>query len=228
MNRLLLASALALVALAGCAPAPTARPPVQASTSFNSVSFYPYETGLTLTYLPEGEPQGSLPYVLRALGPTIFKGQSVHAFQMTGRGAEQTWYRTVDASGVKLLGFTKPGVTVSLEPAWLELPPQNAWKVGYAWQGQSTATVVDVSGKEKARGTLQYRYDVQDRREVKTPAGTFQVWVITRRMSDDLGGLFPDVQQSYFVPYLGDVKTYEGLLLTGRNFQSAVEPARRP
>ena len=73
-------------------------------------------------------------------------------------------------------------------------------------------------GREQARGSLRYRYDVQDQRQVSTPAGTFTVYVVTRQISDDVGGLFPAAQQYWFSPYVGEVRTPEGLLLTGRNF----------
>ncbi|WP_034387511.1 hypothetical protein [Deinococcus sp. YIM 77859] len=212
--------AVPLLALLGaCAPAATkTAAPVQASTPVSRVSFYPLETGLAWTYLPEGEAAGSLPYTLRALGPTVFVGQPVFAFGLTGRGAEQTWYRQVGADGVRLLGFRKPGVTVRLEPAWVEAPAEGAWRVGLSWEGQSRVTLTSDNGQVQAQGTLRYRYDVQDRRRVNTPAGSFDVWVITRQISDDVGGLFPQVQQVWFAPFVGDVRTPEGLLLTARNF----------
>ncbi|GBF07753.1 hypothetical protein DAERI_170012 [Deinococcus aerius] len=215
----LLIAAPLLALLGACAPAATkTAPPVQASTSVSSVSFYPRETGLTWTYLPEGEPAGGLPYTLRALGPTVFAGQTVLAFELTGRGADQTWYRQVGASGIQLLGFRKPGVTVRLDPAWTEAPAENAWRVGLSWEGQSQVTLTSDDGKVQAQGTLKYRYDVQDRRRVTTPAGTFDVWVVTRQITDDVGGLFPEAQQEWFTPFVGDVRTPEALLLTGRNF----------
>lgn len=215
---LLLLAAL-VPALGACAPrTDPAVAPVRASIPVSSVGFYPQQTGLTWTYVPEDETVGDLPYVLRALGPTIFTGESVSATQMTGRGAEQTWYRRVGADGVFLLGLRKPGVTVALNPAWQEYPAENAWKVGLVWQGKSAVTVASDDGQVKARGTLNYRYEVQDRRQVTTRAGTFSVWVVTRQMSDDVGGLFPATQQLWFTPFVGEVRTPEGLLLTGRNF----------
>lgn len=219
-SALLPASAALLATLLGsCAPrqAPPAKP-VTAVTEASGVSFYPHEAGLVWTYLPEGEAQGSQPYVLQGLGPTLFKEQSVQAVQLTGRGAQQTWYRQYSAAGVRLLGFTKPGVTVSLDPAWQEAPAEGSWKVGLTWEGSSKATVLDDAGNVKAQGTLKYRYEVQDFRQVKVPTGTYNVWVVTRQMSDDLGGLFPATQQYWFAPYIGDVRTPESLLLTGKNF----------
>lgn len=221
-GRVLLLALPLTAALGACAPAASSRgaPPVQASTSVGRVSFYPQDTGLAWTYLPEGEAAGGTPYTLRTLGPTVFAGQTVLASQLTGRGAEQTWYRQVGQSGVRLLGFRKPGVTVSLDPAWTEAPAEGAWRVGLGWQGESRVTLTSDDGRVQAQGTLRYRYDVQDRRRVTVPGGTYDVWVVTRQITDDVGGLFPQAQQLWFAPFAGDVRTPEGLLLTGRNFNA--------
>ncbi|MFC4639444.1 hypothetical protein [Deinococcus hohokamensis] len=216
----LFGSLLALLGLAACAPAPAAAPPVRASTPISNVSFYPKEAGLAWTYLPEGEAATAAPYVLRALGPTVFAGQPVQAFELTERGAQQTWYRSFSAAGVQLLGIRKPGVSIRLDPPWQEYPAQGAWRVGLTWQGQSQVTVADDAGKVQAQGTVSYSYLVQQQRRVQTPAGTFDVWVVTRQMTDTLGGLFPATQQLWFTPFTGEVRSPEGLLLTGRNFST--------
>lgn len=211
--------ALATASLLGsCAPRQTTATLITSNTQVNSVSFYPYETGLIWNYLPEGDTTKDVPYVLQTQGPTVFIGQPVIASQLTGRGASQTWYRTYDSSGVKLYGLRKPGVTVSLNPAWQEAPAQGEWRVGLHWEGSSKITIQDDSGKVQAQGTLTYKYDVQDQRQVQTLAGTYNVWVVTRQISDDVGGLFPAAQQYWFAPYIGDVRTPEGLLMTNKNF----------
>ncbi|MFB9992379.1 hypothetical protein ACFFLM_10425 [Deinococcus oregonensis] len=215
--------------LGACAPAPArVSPPVQSNTVPTSVSFYPQETGLNWAYVPEGESTASAPYVLRALGPTVFGGQTALAFQLTGRGADQTWYRLISSSGVRLLGFRKPGVTVTLSPAWIEAPAETAWRVGLTWEGTTTARVSSDDGKVQSEGLLRYRYDVQDRRRVSTPGGSFDVWVITRQISGELGSLFPAAQQLWFTPFVGDIRTPEALLLTARNFASPALPGGTP
>ncbi len=222
LRRILSPALLGAALLVGCAPATAPQSqgtPVASSTPVNRVSFSPLETGLTWTYQPEGEAAGGQPYTLRALGPTVFAGQTALAFELTGRGAQQTWFRQIGAEGVRLLGFRKPGVSVRLDPAWLEAPAEGAWRVGLNWEGVSRVTLTGDDGKVQAQGTLRYRYDVQDRRRVTTPAGTFEVWVVTRQIGDDVGGLFsPQVQQLWFAPFVGEVRTPEGLLLTARNF----------
>ncbi|WP_245593240.1 hypothetical protein [Deinococcus frigens] len=209
-----------LLGLGACTPK-TSGPglTVQTSTPVNAVSFYPSEAGLAWSYLPEGEPTSAVPYVLRALGPSISAGQTVQALQLTGRGADQTWFRTFSANGVNLLGLRKPGVNVRLDPPWLEYPAESAWKVGLNWQGVSTIVISGDDGKAQAQGTLNYSYTVQERRQQDTPAGKFEVWVVTRQVSDTVGGLFPATQQLWFTPYVGEVRTPEGLLLVGRNFK---------
>lgn len=211
---------LTVTALLGsCAPTrPAAPSTVTATTNTSGVSFYPYETGLSWTYVPEGEANAA-PYLLEAVGPGIFQGKNVYRLHLTGRGADQTWYRTFDDSGVKLHGFSKPGVNVVLNPAWQEAPPAGSWRVGLHWEGTSAIQVVSDAGKVEASGTLSYRYDVQDQRQVKLPAGTFNVYVVTRQISDSIGGLFPATQQYWFAPYVGEVRTPENLLLTARNFE---------
>ncbi len=44
------------------------------------------------------------------------------------------------------------------------------------------------------------------------------MWVVNRQITDTVGGLFPRSQEEWFTPYVGDVRTPEGLLLTDRNF----------
>ncbi len=206
------------ILLSSCAPRQTPGTVVTARTEISGVSFYPHEAGLVWAYLPEGDTSRDVPYALRTLGPTYFQGQPVVASQLTGRGADQTWYRTYEPSGVWLQGIRKPGVTISLSPAWQEAPAENLWRVGLSWEGSSKITITDDGGKVQGQGSMTYRYVVQDRRQVSTLAGNFNVWVVTRELRDDLGGLFPAAQQYWFVPFVGEVRTPENLLMTGRNF----------
>ncbi len=218
VSSLLVPGFLLPVLLGACAPATTSPGTVQASTPVADVSFYPLESGLAWSYLLEGEVTGTAPYVLRSLGPTVFAGQKVLSFQLTGRGADQTWFRTVSAGGVQLLGLRKPGVNVRLDPPWQEFPAEGAWRPGLTWQGQSEITISGDDGAVQKKGVLTYSYVVQERRTVQTPGGKFDVWAVTRQISDTVGGLFPATQQLWFAPFVGEVRTPEGLLLTARNF----------
>lgn len=220
MMRRILLSLVPLTLLASCAPRVTATPtPITAQTPVNTVSFYPKETGLLWNYAPEGESGGS-PYLLKALGPTVFGDAQVTAFQLTGRGADQTSYRQIDASGQRLLGFRKPGLSVTLNPAWQEWPAESAWKAGLSWSGQSQARLRSDDGQVDQSGTITYRYDVLEQRQVTVAGQTYRVWVINRQLQDTLGGLFPASETIWFTPYVGEVRTAESLLLIGRNFKN--------
>ncbi|MGY2892387.1 hypothetical protein ACVWZX_000377 [Deinococcus sp. UYEF24] len=211
----LLVSAL----LAACAPTQQAQQaPVSASTSVSQVSFYPSQAGLAWTYLPDGDAQGGQPYTLRALGPTLFGNVQAQAFNLSGRGADQTSYRLISAQGTQLLGFRKPGLSVRLDPPWQEALAESAWKVGLAWQGESNIAVQSDDGKTNVSGKVNYSYRVLDQRSVSIAGKNYQVWVVNRQITDTVGGLFPASQEEWFMPYVGDVRTPEGLLLTGRNF----------
>lgn len=228
MMRRSLLSLIPLALLSACAPRQTVQviPTVTAQTSFNSVSFYPAETGLQWSYVPENEPNTE-PYVVQNLGPTLFGATQVQSSQMTGRGALQVWYRQTSDAGQRLLGFRKPGVSVSLEPAWQEYPANTAWRVGATWSGSSKATLRSDDGKVTQSGTLNYLYKVLEQRQVTVGNQLYTVWVVNRQMTDDLGGLFPASQTIWFMPYIGEVRTAEGLLLTGRNFTPGTAAGRK-
>ena len=205
--------------LAACAPAQQARQvPVTASTSVSQVSFYPFQAGLNWSYLPDGDTQGGQPYTLKALGPSVFGSVQAQAYNLSGRGADQTSYRLISAQGVQLLGFRKPGLSVRLDPPWQEALAEGAWKVGLAWQGESDITVQSDDGRTNASGKVKYSYKVLDQRNVSIGTQSYRVWVVNRQITDTVGGMFPASQEQWFMPYVGDIRTPEGLLLTGRNF----------
>ncbi|GGJ64842.1 hypothetical protein GCM10008939_05880 [Deinococcus aquiradiocola] len=205
--------------LAACAPTQQKQEaPVTASTSVSRVSFYPSEAGLAWTYLPDGEDAGGVPYVLRATGPSLFGNVQAQTFTLTGRGAQQTSYHLMSAQGSQLLGFRKPGLSVRLDPPWQELPPVDAWRVGLAWSGESNIAVQSDDGLTNTSGKVNYSYRVLDQRDVTIRGRSYRVWVVNRQITDTVGGLFPRSQEEWFTPYVGDVRTPEGLLLTDRNF----------
>lgn len=211
-------AALALT-FAACAPRETDPGRATAATPVTSVTFYPAQAGQTWTYLPQGEPLNSPAYSLSVLGPTLFGEQQAVAYRFTGRGADQTSYRIVSDAGVQLLGFTKPGLTVTLSPAWQEYPPASAWKAGLAWGGETTLRVVQ-DGKVVQEGKLQYRYTVLEKRRVSVGNESLDVWVVTRQINDNAAGLFSAAaEELWFAPYLGEVRTPEGLLQISRNYK---------
>ena len=209
---------LSLLALGACAPRAQTPGTASATTSVNAVSFYPAQGGLSWSYIPEGDQLNQPPYLLSALGATVFGNQPASAFRLSGRGADQTWYRQVNDAGILLFGFTKPGLTVNLTPPWREAPAKTDWKVGLTWEGQSKVQVIQ-DGKVVQEGTASYRYTVTDQRRVSVSGQGYLVWVVNRQINDDLGGLFPPSQDSWFTPFVGDVRTTEGLLLVGKNYK---------
>lgn len=219
-TRLLLAPlALVPLVLASCAPRATEPGRAVATTAVSAVSYYPSQTGLSWAYLPEGEPLNASAYALTTQGATLFGDAVTVAFRFVGRGADQTSYRQFREDGQYLLGFTKPGLLVSLTPAWREYPAADSFRVGLAWSGDSAVQVVQ-DGKVVTEGRVRYRYTVLERRAVALPTGErLDVWVINRQIDGENGGLFPtSSQELWFAPYLGEVRTPEGLLQIGRSY----------
>lgn len=212
----------ALLMLSACAPRQQVQlpAPAQAQTAIRSASFYPDSAGMQWTYIPENE-ASSDPYTLQALGQSLFGVSQVQATQLKGRGAQQTWYRQTSDAGQRLLGFSKPGVVVTLTPPLPEYPAASALGLGATWSGSSRVIVRAEDGRLLQSGTVTALYKVLEQRQVTVNKQSYTVWVISRQMNDDLGGLFPASQSIWFTPYVGEVRTAEGLLLMGRNFTSA-------
>lgn len=214
------AAGLAALLLGSCAPRAADPGKAVAATSVNAVTFYPAQGGLSWTYVPEGEALNSAPYTLTVLGPTLFGDQPTVAYRFSGRGADQTSFRQVGDGGSLLLGFTKPGLTVSLTPPWREYPAANAWRVGLSWSGESRVQVFS-DGKVVQEGVARYRYTVLEKRRVSVGARPHDVWVVNRQISDNLGGLFPSASQNlWYEPFGWEIRTPEGLLQVGRNYRS--------
>lgn len=212
----------ALLMLGACAPRQQVQLPAQAQarTAIRSASFYPDSAGMQWTYIPENE-ASSDPYTLQALGQSLFGASQVQATQLKGRGAQQTWYRQTSDAGQRLLGFSKPGVVVTLTPSLPEYPAASALGLGATWSGSSKVSVRAEDGRLLQSGTVTALYKVLEQRQVTVNKQSYTVWVISRQMNDDLGSLFPASQSIWFTPYVGEVRTAEGLLLMGRNFTSA-------
>ncbi len=215
-----LTAGLTALLLGSCAPRTADPGKAQAATSVNAVTFYPAQAGLSWTYVPEGEALNSAPYTLAVLGPTLFGDQAAVAYRFSGRGADQTSFRQVGDGGSLLLGFTKPGLTVSLTPPWREYPAANAWRVGLNWSGESQVSVLS-DGKVVQEGQAQYRYTVLEKRRVSVGASARDVWVVNRQISDNVGGLFPSASQNlWYEPFGWEIRTPEGLLQVGRNYRA--------
>lgn len=218
----LLVAAVAL--LAGCAPTAEA-PRAQVEQLSQAVSYYPQETGATWNYLPENAKLDEPPVYRRVDGPTILGGEVVTVTRLVGRGLDEHDYRRYTPEGVFLERRTKPGTIIDFEPAIQEFPPAGQLRVGASWGGTTRAEIHFPQARpENQRASLDitYRYEVVDRRPVSVPAGTFEVFVInlvTEAVGDDGNVADHLTQATWFVPYVGEVRTEGGLYLVEMNFE---------
>ena len=207
--------------LTACPPAPSAPvPKASEGSNISTVTFYPYQNGLEWRYLSPGDPVTLPPYVRKATGATLLGDLPVQTSNQVGRGTDTTWYRTYSEGGVFLNGIAKPGLKVLISPAWREYPASSEWRPGLRWSGSSTLTVLDETGKERQKLTGSYVYTVLEQRDVTVNGLSYRVWVVNRQIAGEAKNLFPDSSDFWFVPYVGEVKTPEGLLLLGTNFKS--------
>jgi len=220
MKRLLLL--VLLVAIGACTPQQTTPsdepilPRVQ-----GPVDFYPHSIGVYWIYLPQGDPPNYPKYRLSVLGPGQLDGVPAIQERFSGRGQERIYFRRYGNAGVELLGF-KEQITltkVTFDPPMLEYPPEELLRPGYRWGGRSvTSSVFQLpSGNmEQATLTIRYNYEVKGIKQVQVPAGLFDAHVIELTVTDDKGN--KTVQEIWFVPHVGEVRTREGLLLIEKGF----------
>lgn len=220
MKRLLLLTLLVLVG--ACAPQQTTQseeptlPRVQ-----GPVDFYPHSIGIFWIYLPQGDPIDYPKYRLSVLGPGQWDRQPAVQERFSGRGQERIYFRRYSEAGVELLGF-KEQITltkVSFNPPMLEYPPEELLRPGYRWGGRSvTSSVFQLpSGNmEQATLTIDYNFEVKGKSRVEVPAGLFEAYVIELTVTDSKGN--KTIQEIWFVPHVGEVRTREGLLLIQKSF----------
>ena len=225
--RLALTLALALTTLLG-ACAPSASPPVprvSGSLTPDAPSFYPHETGLTWTYLAEGETIITPAYTLSVLGPSVLEGDRVILTRMRGRTLDTTYYKQHTSDGVFLHREDRPGATITYDPPLHELPTPNALRPGTTWSGTTTATITYDKTQAPTINTLDYTYTVLEQREANVPAGTFPAYTIEFAAEQQDGERTESIRQhEWFTPYWGTVKTRGELLLTGGNILTVERP----
>ena len=158
--------------------------------------------------------------VQRAEGPTLIDGRTLTAWHATGRGFDTRTYRDYRGDGVFIPRETGPGYVTTIVPAIREWPRERTLKVGSSWGGEAVAEInfTDVGKREEVR--LEYRYEVVDKRPVTTPAGTFEVFVVSfESRSYGESGETQEVlrQEVWFAPFIGEVKTDTGLFLLQTN-----------
>jgi hypothetical protein len=220
---------LALLVLAACAPRPT-EPQTNTPLIQGAVGFYPSQPGLDWVYLPPRASIGDPPVRLSVIGPTTFEGQPVIRYRLSGRGLERSYYRQVDASGVRLLGiedFDRLQVA-RYTPPIQEYPPQASLAVGARWGGQTREVIELRSNNQVTRVSdrmLEYTYSVLGKSNVTVPAGSFEVFRIGLEFRDPRNPALRENFELWFFPGVGEIfssvnfSDQGGLSLIDRNFK---------
>jgi hypothetical protein len=216
----------ATLGLLACAPRPAPtlpEAPIRLDGDVGGV--YPTATGAEWRYRrPAPGPSEAR---IRILGPRTFAGQQTVAYEFTvlleaGLTRTRVFHRRVDPSGVLLLGQVGDeiaNVSLTFEPAMQEYLLGAALRVGARWAGRTTLTQRVIAGVVQGAPLaveLEYEYSVLAQRRVTVPAGTFLAYVIEARANDAQGEEI--LQEIWFVPGLGEIRTREGFLLERFNF----------
>lgn len=222
----------ATLTLVACAPRPApAIPEAPIRLAGDVGGLYPTATGVEWRFTRP--PPGPTEARIRVIGSRTFAGQQTIAFEFTsllGEGLTRTWvyHRQVDAGGVIRVGEVSDEVTNltrTFEPALQEFLLGAALRVGARWGGTTTMTERVIQGAA-LRPTLstrvEYEYRVVAQRLVTVPAGTFLAFIIefraSIRASNGQGQGEAIIQEIWFVPGLGEIRTREGFLLKAFNF----------
>ncbi|MDX2005357.1 MAG: hypothetical protein SFU83_08785 [Meiothermus sp.] len=221
---------LGLVALLGaCVPqnTPPPNPNVPSTRIETTGSFYPLQTSFEWIYLPDRAGATDPSYRLTILGQGSFNNQVVTRYRFFGRGQDRIYYRQVDASGVRMLGFEEvvTETVTRFDPPIQEYPAQANLIVGARWGGISRFTTDLRAGGRTTRfaeGQFEYTYTVLGRANVSVQNNTYQVFRIGLERKTPASGPNPaqtDTAEIWFVPNVGEVRTQEGLQLLDRNFK---------
>lgn len=210
-----------LVFLGACVPASSEEASV-VTTPTGPVAYQPTATGATWSYLPERAALDEPRVVVRVDGPTVVDGQVRTAWRLVGRGLQIAWFREHRTDGTFLVREERPGARIGFDPPLQELEP-GPFRVGQSWGGTTTATLeFPDAAPENRRSTLslEYRTTIVDRREVAVAAGTFEVFVLNfvSRTYDESGAVVEELtQETWYAPYLGEVRTENGFFLVESN-----------
>jgi hypothetical protein len=216
------------VATAACAPvADPGRVEVQQFSG--TPSFFPQETGLRWSYLPDGARLDEARYLVTVEGPTVLDGDVWILFRLVGGGQDAGFYRQFRDDGVFLRRQTRPGGSFTFDPPIRELPAADELRVGAIWSGSTTVEGVfpGASRPEGRRFTqsVDYVYTVVDRRSVTVGTRVYEVFVIdfTTRAFDADGSVAEELTQTlWFGPNVGTVRHENGWFLIETNFDAGV------
>lgn len=214
--------AVAVLALLGaCAPAAGSDERVEVAQLTEAITYYPYQTGASWQYLREGDRLNDPRASTVVDGPTIVDGEVWVSFTKTRPGYQERGFRRVTEAGVFLHSKVVLGLTtITYDPPLQEFPAEGTLRVGAQWTGETTATMVNHGRPERESLSVQYVYTVVDRRNVNTPAGPLEVFVIDltlRSLGPDAEILDEETTQAWFTPFVGEVRTNQGWVLIASN-----------
>ena len=216
---------LAIALLTACAPSATGDdgPRAQAASRVTGpVQYIPTATGARWSYLPNGASLSEPLVVTTVEGPTVLDGQVRTAWRTYGRGLDTRFFREHGPDGTFLVREERPGTNIDFDPPVRELPAAPL-RVGQTWSGETTATVTfpeAESGNRVRRMVIDWVTTVVDKRVVDVVAGEAEVFVLnfTSRTTDEDGNVVEELtQETWFAPYLGEVRTENGFFLVESN-----------
>lgn len=219
---------LLLLVLAGCVPATnTERARVESAPE--DVSYYPHETGAYWEYLPSGARLSDPAVEVMVEGPTIIDDTVATAWSTFGRGRIATHFRIHTGEEQRLWREYRPGVIIDFDPPMLEYPT-GPLTSNRTWSGETTVRVYEDRLSETASSivgktlmqtyTVKYTTTVVETRTVTVPLGEIEVFVLNHIAEhvNEAGEVIDRVSLiTWFSPYLGEVRSDAGLLLTHTN-----------
>lgn len=221
-NSRALALVVVLVALVGAACAPTSEEgTVSVDQLRDTITYYPYQTGATWQYLPEGARLSAPRAGIVVEGPTVVDGGVWISYREIRPGFEQRSYRQVRPEGVFLHSQVRLGITtLRYDPPLQEFPPAGTLRVGAQWSGETTVHLTLTGDADTEQRRVAYVYTVVDERTVSVPVGEIQVYVIdltTRLIGEDGTVVDEESLQTWYTPYLGEVRLRTGHVLVETN-----------
>ena len=213
-----------LVLLAACAPSAATAPRTSVEQLARSVGYYPDAAGARWEYLPDNAPLDDPRVIQLVEGPRVVGDRTLISHLTWGAAAEERKFRSIGPDGVKLYSRTVPGAQTTFDPPITEYPAPAQLGRGASWGGTTRASTFYPDQRPEFQHEeldIRYRYTVVDRRSVRVPAGTFDVFVINlvTEQLDEAGQVSHRLtQELWYSPYVGEVRTVSGFYLTGLNF----------
>lgn len=217
-----------LLVLAGCVPSSSTER-ARVESALEAVSYYPAETGATWEYLPSGARLNEPPVEITVDGPTIVDDTVATSWSTFGRGRIATHFRIHTGGEQRLWREYRPGVIIDFDPPLLEFPAGELTS-DQSWSGETTVRVYEDRLSETASSivgkpvlqtyTVSYKTTVVETRTVTVPFGEVEVFVLNHVAEhvNEAGEVIDRISSlTWFGPYLGEVRSDSGLLLTHTN-----------